>query len=241
MAETASLRNEIFFREDFQATPDALKGLLVYPASWTQKEIHQFLFCFEYARRAHDGDFRKGTRIPYITHPIEAALIAMDLTDDIEVVEAALLHDVVEDTGRTIDDIRDMFGETVAEYVLMASENKRPELPPDSTWKIRKSEYLNHLKIATLNSKILAVADKLSNIRSMARDYKSCGNTMWQKFNQKDKREQAWYYFSACDLTKELADTASWKELKALCEEVFHDVVNGSFFAEDSAASTEEA
>ena len=180
------------------------------------------------ARRAHDGAFRKGTRIPYITHPIEASLVAMDLTDDIEVVEAALLHDVVEDTGRTIEDIRDMYGEAVAEYVLMASENKRPELPPDSTWKIRKSEYLNHLKIATLNSKILAVADKLSNIRSMARDFKSCGNSMWQKFNQKDKREQAWYYFSVCDLTLELSDTDSWKEMKALCEEVFRDVTDAS-------------
>ena len=226
MAKSASTQNEIFFREDFQATPASLKDLLTYPASWTDKEIHQYLFCLEYARRAHDGAYRKGTHIPYITHPVEASLITMDLTDDIGVVEAALLHDVVEDTGRTIEDIRDMFGDVVAEYVLMASENKRPELPPDCTWKIRKSEYLNHLKIASFNSKVLAVADKLSNIRAMARDFKSCGNAMWQKFNQKDKREQAWYYFSVCNLTKELDSSVSWQEMKALCEEVFADVMD---------------
>lgn len=224
-----------FYREDFQATPAALQDLLVYPSSWSQTEIQQYLFCLEYARRAHDGDFRKGTRIPYITHPVEASLIAMDLTDDIAVIEAALLHDVVEDTGRTIEDIRDMFGDEVAEYVLMASENKRPDLPPESTWKIRKSEYLNHLKIGTKNSRVLAIADKLSNIRSMYRDFKCCGNAMWQKFNQKDKREQAWYYFSVCDLTTELKETASWKEMAALCMEVFADVTDKETFDSTSA------
>ena len=239
MQKKFSSGNEIFFREDFQATPDALKSLLVYPASWTEKEAHQYLFCLEYARRAHDGDYRKGTRIPYIAHPVEASLIAMVLTDDLEIVEAALLHDVVEDTGRTIDDIKDMFGETVAEYVLMASENKRPDLPPESTWKIRKSEYLNHLKIGSLNSKVLAIADKLSNIRSMARDYKLCGNAMWQKFNQKDKREQCWYYYSVCDLTRELSETDSWKEMMALTRDVFADVSEEANEQANNASSQE--
>ena len=203
-----------------------MKDLLSYPASWTESEKDKYRFCLEYARRAHAGDYRKGTHIPYITHPVEASIIAMQLTDDITVIEAALLHDVVEDTGHTIDEIRNLFGETVAEYVLMASENKRHDLPPETTWKIRKSEYLNHLKIGSHNSKVLAIADKLSNIRSMSRDFKECGNTMWQKFNQKDKREQAWYYMSVCSLTDELSETQGWQEMKALCEEVFADVLS---------------
>ncbi len=216
--------NAFLFDESFEATQDFLKDVLRYPVSWTAEDISAFLFCLEYARRAHDGATRKGCAIPYIAHPVEAALIAMELTDDIQVVQAALLHDVIEDTKQTAEDIRFLFGDEVAKLVLTASENKRHSLPADTTWKIRKSEYLNHLKIAGRRDKILAVADKLSNIRAMERDYQKLGNALWMRFNQKDKKEHAWYYQSVCKLTMELSDTEAWQELSRIFSDVFGDV-----------------
>ena len=67
-----------------------------------------------FAAQAHHGTFRKGTQIPYITHPMEAAVIVSGFTDDPEMIAAALLHDVVEDTGVTEEEIRERFGSRVA-------------------------------------------------------------------------------------------------------------------------------
>lgn len=82
-----------------------------------------------FATRAHSGTYRKGTHIPYIVHPIEAAAIVATMTDDPDMIAAAVLHDVVEDTDATAEDIRLFFNDHIAKLVEAESENKRKELP----------------------------------------------------------------------------------------------------------------
>ena len=123
-----------------------------------------------FATEAHEGQFRKGTQIPYILHPLEAAAIVGTMTTDNEIIAGAVLHDVVEDTDTTIDDVQETFGDRVAFLVYSESENKRENSSAQSTWKIRKQETLDHLKKAPLDVKMITLGDKLSNIRAIHRD-----------------------------------------------------------------------
>lgn len=175
-----------------------------------------------FAVAAHDGMRRKKSETPYILHPMEAAVIVSTMTDDQNLIAAAALHDVVEDAGITIEEVEAKFGKRVRELVASETEDKRADLPPASTWRIRKEESLNVLKntddIAVL---IVWIGDKLSNIRAIYRDFKVEGNAMWQRFNQNNVEEQAWYYRSIAKLTERLSDTSAWLEYKALTELVF--------------------
>lgn len=174
-----------------------------------------------FAVNAHRGQFRKGSDTPYILHPMEAAAIVGTMTADDEVLAAAVLHDTVEDTGTTIEQIREQFGERVAVLVSAESENKREDQPAASTWKIRKVETIEHLKIAPIEVKMLTLGDKLSNIRSMYRDHLCLGDKLWQRFNQKDKNEQLWYYKSIAECLSDLAEYPAYREYTDLVENVF--------------------
>lgn len=175
-----------------------------------------------FAVNAHDGMRRKKNEAPYILHPMEAAVIVGTMTDDQHLIAAAALHDVVEDAGVTIDEIEEKFGARVRELVGSETEDKRADLPPADTWRIRKEESLEVLR----NTKDIGVlmvwlGDKLANMRSIYRDWKVEGDAMWQRFNQKNVSEQAWYYTSIVKLTERLSDTSAWIEYKALTEIVF--------------------
>ena len=175
-----------------------------------------------FAVKAHDGMRRKKSDAPYILHPMEAAVIVGTMTDDQKLIAAAALHDVVEDANITIEEIEARFGTRVRELVESETEDKRADLPPESTWRIRKEESLEVLKntddIAVL---MVWLGDKLANMRAIYRDFKAEGNAMWQRFNQKDASEQAWYYRSIVTLTKALDHTSAWLEYKTLTELVF--------------------
>ena len=175
-----------------------------------------------FAVRAHDGMRRKKSDAPYILHPMEAAVIVGSMTDDQNLIAAAALHDVVEDAGVSIDEIEERFGKRVRELVSSETEDKRADLPPSDTWRIRKEESLSFLR-ETKDEGVLMVwlGDKLANMRSIYRDHKVEGSSMWQRFNQRDEREQAWYYRSIADLTKRLSHTSAWIEYNALTEIVF--------------------
>ena len=149
----------------------------------------------EFAARVHDGMERKKDKTPYILHPLEAAVIVGTMTDNQDVISAAVLHDVVEDTAITIDEIEEKFGKRVRELVESETEDKRADLPPSDTWRIRKEESLAVLK-STNDMGVLTVwiGDKLANMRSIYRNWKVEGDEMWQRFNQKDAKQQAWYY-----------------------------------------------
>lgn len=143
----------------------------------------------EFATKAHEGQFRKGTKRPYIMHPIEVSDIVATMTDDEEIICAALLHDTVEDCEEiTGDVIRQSFSDRVAELVLMESEDK------SKTWLERKGHTIEHLKTAPREVQMIALGDKLSNMRDIDRDYPECGEALWQRFRMKDKNMIGWYY-----------------------------------------------
>ena len=175
-----------------------------------------------FAVKAHDGMRRKKSDAPYVLHPMEAAVIVGTMTDNQAPIAAAALHDVVEDAGITIEEIEEKFGARVRELVESETENKRADLPPSDTWRIRKEETLAALK-STDDIEVLMVwlGDKLANMRAIYRDFKVEGVAMWQRFNQKDANEQAWYYRSIAALTERLSDTSAWLEYKTLTELVF--------------------
>lgn len=168
-----------------------------------------------FAEKVHRGALRKGTPIPYITHPLETAVIVAMMTEDEELAIAALLHDVIEDAGVTYEELKGQFGDRVAHLVLEESEDK------SKSWQERKSATLKHMKIASRDAKILALADKLSNIRSTARDYLLMGEEIWNRFNVKEKELHAWYYLSMAEELKELDTFLEYQEYVRLCKMVF--------------------
>ena len=175
-----------------------------------------------FAVKAHDGMRRKKSEAPYILHPMEAAVIVGTMSDDQNLIAAAALHDVVEDAGVTIEEVEERFGKRVRELVASETEDKRADLPPTDTWRIRKEESLTVLK-NTEDVGVLMVwmGDKLANMRAIYHTWKVEGDAMWEKFNQKNVSEQAWYYRSILRLTERLSDTSAWLEYKALTELVF--------------------
>ena len=175
-----------------------------------------------FAVKAHDGMRRKKSSAPYILHPMEAAVIVGTMTDDQSLIAAAALHDVVEDADIPMEEIEEKFGKRVRELVESETEDKRAELPPTETWRIRKEESLTVLKnTEDIGVLMVWLGDKLANMRSIYRDFKVEGNAMWQRFNQKDVAEQAWYYRSIASLTERLSGTSAWLEYKTLTELVF--------------------
>ena len=177
-----------------------------------------------FATRAHSGTYRKGTNIPYIVHPIEAAAIVATITDDPDMIAAAVLHDVVEDTDATVDEIRLFFNDRIADLVEAESEDKRKDRPAQETWMVRKMETLEFLKNeADRDAKILALADKLSNIRAIHRDQKTVGDRLWERFNEKDKAKHGWMYRQVAIALVELSDTFAWQEYDELVRKTFEE------------------
>ena len=175
-----------------------------------------------FAVKAHDGMRRKKSQAPYILHPMEAAVIVGTMTDDQDLIAAAVLHDVVEDADISIEEIEQRFGKRVRELVGSETEDKRADLPPAQTWRIRKEESLAVLKNTDdIGVLMVWLGDKLANMRAIYRDFKEEGHAMWQRFNQKDVSQQAWYYGSIVHLTQRLSHTSAWLEYKTLTELVF--------------------
>ena len=176
----------------------------------------------EFAAKAHDGMVRKKNKTPYILHPLEAAVIVGTMTDNQDVISAAVLHDVVEDTGITIEEIEEKFGSRVRKLVESETEDKRADLPPENTWRIRKEESLEELaNCGDTDVLMLWLGDKLSNMRSFYRIWRDEGEKMWQSFNQKDPDQQFWYYSTVAELTSPLRDFPAWQEYNELVKTVF--------------------
>ena len=175
-----------------------------------------------FAAKAHEGTTRKGKERPYILHPLEVMTIVAGLTEDEEVISAAVLHDSVEDTDVTSRDIRYSFGERVEQLVMAESEDKMRNLPPEASWEMRKQATIDHLWTLDRDAKLICLGDKLANIREMSRDYAEIGDALWERFNQKDKRKHAWYYSSICDVLElEFGDIREIREYRALLKRVF--------------------
>lgn len=163
---------------------------------------------------AHNEQFRKGSKIPYILHPMEAGVIAASLSlrdnrVDEEVVAAAILHDVIEDTNLNYQDLSKKFNKRVLDLVKLQSENK------SNSWQERKEATIGFLKTnKDLSLEIVILADKLSNLRAIYRDYQVLGEELWQRFNVKEKNRHKWYYSSIAEEIKQLRDTREYQEYK---------------------------
>ena len=174
-----------------------------------------------FAVRAHAGTERRGKGFPYIVHPMEAVEIVATMTPDQELLAAAVLHDTVEDTDVTIEQIRTEFGERVASFV--AAESDDPHQRPDSVenWRDRKQAAINRIARASRDAKIVALGDKLSNMRAIARDYALQGDDLWDLFHAKDPKDHEWHYRGLADALSELNDTFAYKEFENLINQVF--------------------
>lgn len=176
---------------------------------------------YAYAAKAHLGQFRKKTQIPYFTHIITTMNYAVELTQDIEVLQAAILHDTVEDTWVTFDDLRQTFGDRIARLVESETENKRRDMPAAQTWEIRKRETIEHLKNASSDAKLIILADKTANLESIVREQHYLGIEIWDKFNQPDKAKQEWYFRAVKDQLAEFCDTSVMKAYDRYLEILF--------------------
>lgn len=174
-----------------------------------------------YATKAHEGTERRGKGFPYIVHPLEALAIAASITNDQEILAAAVLHDTIEDTTVTIDDLKREFGQRVTDLVV--SETDFDEAPNGRklTWRERKQRDIDNLKKISRDAKIVAIGDKLSNMRAIARDYKVKGDELWQMFHEKDKATHAWRYKALRDAMADLNDTFAFQEFDRLVKETF--------------------
>ncbi len=181
----------------------------------TQKGTAMIRKAAAFAAEAHKGTFRKGTQIPYIIHPMEVAQIVAMITNDPEVIAAAYLHDVLEDTDVTEEEIEQAFGSYVLRLVREKTEDK------SLSWKERKGQTIYHLPGASRDVKILALADKLSNLRSSARDYMVLGEEFWTRFNEKKRESHQWYAKGVIDGLSELSDLPEYRELLRLYDFIY--------------------
>lgn len=177
----------------------------------------------EFAAAAHRGQYRKGTLIPYLMHPLSAARTVIDAGCAEHVVAAAILHDVIEDTHHTVDEIRVRFGGRVAELVEACSE---PNHLQDS-WEVRKQQTVDTLS-STPDQEILmvAIADKLDNIRSIREDLALRGEETWKRF-KRGREQQAWYYRSLSEAFTQGMATDAGRRLAVLFEQEVRLVFGG--------------
>ena len=174
-----------------------------------------------FAVRAHAGTERRGKGFPYIVHPLEAVEIVATMTPDQELLAAAALHDTVEDTDVTIEQIRAEFGDRIASLVASDSDEKVSGVSAEQSWVIRKQAAINRLSHASRDAKTVALGDKLSNMRAIARDYAMQGDDLWNLFRVKDRRDHEWHYRGLADALRELQETFAYKEFESLIDQVF--------------------
>ena len=174
-----------------------------------------------YAVRAHAGTERRGKGFPYIVHPMEAMAIVATLTADQELLAAAALHDVVEDTALTVEDIRAEFGDRVAELVEAESDKFVEGVSESDSWRTRKQAAIDRLAEAPLEVKMIAMGDKLSNMRAIAHDYALQGDGLWNLFHVKDRASHEWHYRGLAASLRSLAGTPAYDEFERLVNQVF--------------------
>ena len=174
-----------------------------------------------FAVRAHAGTERRGKGFPYIVHPMEAVSIVATMTADQELLAAAALHDTVEDTDVTVEQLAAAFGPRVAKLVEEESDAFVEGLSEAESWHTRKQAAIDRLSRASREAKMVALGDKLSNMRAIARDYAEKGDSFWSLFHVSDRREHEWHYRGLADALKELDGTFAYREFIDLINQVF--------------------
>ena len=174
-----------------------------------------------FAVRAHAGTERRSKGFPYIVHPMEAVVIVATMSSDQELLAAAILHDTVEDTDVTLEQICAEFGERVASFVDIESDEPHQGHDSVEDWRARKQAAIDRIAAASREAKIVALGDKLSNMRAIARDYAEQGDKLWNIFHAKDPKDHEWHYRGLAASLRELQDTVAYKEFEHLINQVF--------------------
>lgn len=150
----------------------------------------------QFAARKHHGQMRMETGpLPYITHLFSVALLVAEDGSADDVVTAALLHDTLEDTDTTREEIVEAFNERVAELVESVSEVKEKE-GRKIDWKERKTTYLANLENASDGAVLIAIADKVDNIESKLEAFEKEGESLLKRWKQPPE-EYLWYHGEA--------------------------------------------
>jgi GTP pyrophosphokinase len=171
-----------------------------------------------YAMAAHAGQMRKATEIPYLTHLLGVASIALEYGANEDEAIAALLHDAVEDAGgaERLEDIRRRFGEAVAKIVDECSDTDEIPKPP---WRKRKEKYIEHVTHASKSAQLVSAADKLHNARSILKDYRAVGEALWGRFNG-GREGTLWYYRALADAFRSVENNELIDELERVVREI---------------------
>ena len=175
----------------------------------------------------HGDGFRKGTAIPYLSHPLAVASIALEFGADEDQAIAALLHDVVEDGGgeKKLEEIRKRFGETVAQIVDALSDAKPAigeEKPP---WWVRKVEYMDRLRDEDAAVALVCASDKLHNLRAIRADQLELGPELWGRFATK-RRGTLWYYGRLAEILPAILTDGRGSQLAALIVEEYTELLD---------------
>ena len=177
-----------------------------------------------FAANAHKGEAIRRTSLPYILHLAEVAVIAATMTDDLEVIAAAVLHDTLERADVKAADIHIEYGARVCKLVESESENIRADLALMSKGRERKRAAIDYLQSAsTQEERIIALSDRLSNIRNQWRGYQKNGEAVWGRPGGSAKPEQKWYHTAMRDALGRMQDMDAWKEYNALVDRLFGD------------------
>lgn len=179
-----------------------------------------------FAAQSHRAQVRKGTTIPYVSHLLQVSGLVLEHGGDEDEAIAGLLHDVVEDTETTVEQVENAFGPKVAAIVAGCTD---ADVKPKPEWIVRKQAYLAHIATASRSVRLVSSCDKLHNARAILSDYQVSGEELWPRFNQ-SRRHTLWYYrslvtaFQSAELLQNEPPSRVVRELDAVVTQIEDDV-----------------
>lgn len=182
-----------------------------------------FVEAVAYAADTHATQTRKAGDIPYLGHLLSVAALVIEDGGTEKQAIAALLHDAAEDQGgeATLAEIAGKFGADVASIVEECSDTLQTPKPP---WRGRKESYIRHLRGASDDAVLVALADKLDNARAILRDFRALGDEVWQRFSVQDPQQHLWYYRSLLGVFGQRTDSWMVGELRDVIDALAHEI-----------------
>lgn len=153
---------------------------------------------------AHEGQYRKGSKTPYVSHPFAVALITQKYIDDESTFIAAILHDVLEDVPADIYSRREMINDFGSDILGIVEDVTEPDIlePTEKAWLERKQKYIDHLyDIYDMRPLILSCADKIHNMSEIIREHAIQGGNIWKVFHA-DRKREIWFYEAVLEALK---------------------------------------
>lgn len=171
-----------------------------------------------FATQLHTEQRRKGSDVPYIAHLLAVASIVLENGGNEDEAIAGLLHDAIEDQGgmATREEIRRRFGDTVVDIVNGCTD---ADVMPKPPWRVRKEEYIEHLRVASPPVRLVSAADKLHNARAVLGDYRELGEMLWRRFHG-GREGTLWYYRSVTDALRQGGTSPLIEELERVVSEL---------------------